>query len=160
MKSSQSGKPLASIIQRTKTRPLVTEGVDANLPKTLVKCYNPDSRNGFLTRLYTYKLVTYGSKPPEIDSVAASRYGWKNEGGKETLHCHTCGVSWVMPVNGSDRTFSWTMCRDEPSTGLWNSDESWVKIQARALVERHETSCPWRLRQCEGTSVSCLFTKV
>ena len=45
-------------------------------------------------------------------------------------------------------------------TRLWNSDESWIKIQSKALVERHQTSCPWRLRQCERMVVSCLFGKV
>jgi len=103
-KSSRSGTPLAHVIQRTKTRSAFHLDVDTKLPSLLIKDYDPDSRIGFLTRLHTYKLMTYSSKPPEIDSVAASRCGWHNDGGKETLHCRTCVVSWVMPVNDSDST--------------------------------------------------------
>ncbi len=42
--------------------------------------YDPASREDFLARLQTFKLVTYSSKPPEIDAVAAARSGWFNEG--------------------------------------------------------------------------------
>lgn len=76
--------------------------------------YDPDSRADFLSRLQTFKLVSYTSKPPQIDAVAAARYGWFNEGtlapfaffgmegvkcriGKERLVCRTCNVAWTMP---------------------------------------------------------------
>ena len=104
--SSQSGTPLAHIIQRTKTHSPFHEDVNTKPLNVLFKDYDPDSRIGFLTRLHTYKLMTYSSKPPEIDSVAASRCGWRNDGGKETLHCRTCAISWVMPINDSDSTFT------------------------------------------------------
>lgn len=42
--------------------------------------YNPSSRSDFMARLQTFKLLTYSSKPPEIDAVAAARCGWFNEG--------------------------------------------------------------------------------
>lgn len=42
--------------------------------------YDPDSRSEFLSRLQTFKLVTYSSKPSQIDAVAAARCGWFNEG--------------------------------------------------------------------------------
>lgn len=42
--------------------------------------YDPASRDAFLARLQTFKLATYSSKPPELDSVAAARCGWFNEG--------------------------------------------------------------------------------
>lgn len=103
---SRSGTPLARIIQRTKTRSPFHEDVNTSLPNDLVKDYDPDSRIGFLTRLHTYKLMTYSSKPPEIDSVAASRCGWRNAAEKEALHCRTCGVSWVVPISDSDCTFT------------------------------------------------------
>jgi hypothetical protein len=42
--------------------------------------YDPASRTDFLARLQTFKLMTYSSKPPDIDAVAAARCGWYNEG--------------------------------------------------------------------------------
>jgi hypothetical protein len=117
-KSSRSGTPLAHIIQRTKTRSPFHEDVDTKFPNHLIKDYDPDSRIDFLTRLHTYKLMTYSSKPPEIDSVAASRCGWRNDGGKESLHCRTCAVSWAMPVNDNDSTFTRLVVEQSPKLSL------------------------------------------
>ncbi len=57
--------------------------------------YRPSSISSFLARLSTYKLTTYGNKPPAIDAVAAAKCGWANDG-KDRLACGLCGVSWVV----------------------------------------------------------------
>jgi hypothetical protein len=50
--------------------------------------YDPDSRTDFLARLHTFKLVSYSSKPPQIDAVAAARCGWFNEGTSRLIYVH------------------------------------------------------------------------
>ena len=57
--------------------------------------YRPSSLPSFLSRLATYKLTTYASKPPSIDAVAASKCGWVNDG-KDRLVCGLCNASWVV----------------------------------------------------------------
>lgn len=138
-KSSESGTPLAHIIQRTKTPSPFHEDGDTRLPNLLIKDYDPHSRIGFLTRLHTYKLMTYSSKPPEIDSVAASRYGWRNDGGKETLHCRTCEVSWVMPVNDSDSTFIRVVAEQSPK----------LSLESRRIMDQDSGEGPGRATPAE-----------
>jgi len=133
-KSSRSGTPLAHIIQRTKTRSPFHEDVNTELSNHWIKDYDPHSRIGFLTRLHTYKLTTYNSKPYEIDSVAASRCGWHNDGGKETLHCRTCAVSWVMPVQDSDGTFTRVDVEQSPK----------IPLKLRRILDRNSGEGPGR----------------
>ena len=54
--------------------------VDSEDSEKKYATYDPDSRLDFLSRLQTFKLVSYSSKPPQIDAVAAARCGWFNEG--------------------------------------------------------------------------------
>ena len=57
--------------------------------------YRPSSLPSFLSRLATYKLTTYATKPSSIDAVAASKCGWINDG-KDRLVCGLCNASWVV----------------------------------------------------------------
>lgn len=101
--------------------------------------YDPDSREEFLKRLQTFKLITYSPKPTEIDAVAAARCGWFNEGGKESLTCKSCKVVWTMPSLHN-------VSKDQLS-------ETITKHQAM-LVDQHKLSCPWRVRQAEPSIYS------
>ncbi|PVG04456.1 zf-C3HC-domain-containing protein [Serendipita vermifera] len=101
--------------------------------------YDPTSRTEFLARLQTFKLMTYSSKPPDIDAVAAARCGWYNEGGKEVLTCKTCSAVWTMPPRNTSN-------KEELST--------LIEKQKAMLIEQHNTSCPWRVRQSEASIYS------
>ncbi|KAI9057252.1 zf-C3HC-domain-containing protein [Trametes sanguinea] len=97
--------------------------------------YRPSSTESFLARLSTYKLSTYGNKPPAIDAVAAAKCGWVNDG-KDRLVCGICGVSWVVASrNGMTR---------EAANAL-------VEKQRVQLVEAHKDGCPWKTRQCDDS---------
>ncbi|KAI1797254.1 zf-C3HC-domain-containing protein [Ganoderma leucocontextum] len=97
--------------------------------------YRPSSTSSFLARLSTYKLTTYGNKPPAIDAVAAAKCGWVNDG-KDRLVCGLCGVSWV--VAGRDG-----MTRDAAN--------ALVEKQRVQLVDAHKDGCPWKTRQCDDS---------
>lgn len=130
---SSSMSNLQNVLKRVKG------GTDANVeaedPAKKYATYDPDSRADFLARLQTFKLVTYSSKPSQIDAVAAARCGWFNEG-KEQLTCKTCKVTWTMPPR--------PMSNKEELASL-------VSQQQAMLVDQHSTSCPWKVRQSEET---------
>ena len=98
---SKTAPNLAAILTRTASRtrkalpirfgqaikPISTNGTSSE--------YRPSSTASFFNRLSTFKLSTYGNKPPAIDAVAASKCGWINDG-KDRLVCGICGVSWVL----------------------------------------------------------------
>jgi hypothetical protein len=117
-----------------------------------VPLYRPASAPDFLERLSTFKLSTYRDKPTAIDAVAASRCGWRNEGGKDRLACNVCGAAWIVGTTTG-------MTREAGETGSGMKSVSFLTclIPASALVARHvaslvqghKTSCPWRLRQCD-----------
>ncbi|CDO74994.1 hypothetical protein BN946_scf184945.g66 [Trametes cinnabarina] len=97
--------------------------------------YRSSSTASFLARLSTYKLSTYGNKPPAIDAVAAAKCGWINDG-KDRLVCGICGVSWVVASRDG-------MTRDAAN--------ALVEKQRMQLVQAHKDGCPWKTRQCDDS---------
>ncbi|KAI0359997.1 zf-C3HC-domain-containing protein [Trametes cingulata] len=139
---SKTAPHLAAILARTASRTRkalpfrfgqATKPSIAASPSTSE--YRPSSTASFLARLSTYKLSTYGNKPPAIDAVAASKCGWVNDG-KDRLVCGICGVSWVV-ANRDGMT-------REAANAL-------VEKQRVQLVEAHKDGCPWKTRQCDDS---------
>ncbi|KAI0635796.1 zf-C3HC-domain-containing protein [Trametes polyzona] len=139
---SKTAPHLAAILSRTATRTRKAlpfrfgQSTKSSLtasPSTSE--YRPSSTASFLARLSTYKLSTYGNKPPAIDAVAAAKCGWINDG-KDRLVCGICGVSWVV-ANRDGMT-------REAANAL-------VEKQRVQLVEAHKEGCPWKTRQCEDS---------
>lgn len=123
-----AGKPPTQSTQFTFTAPTP---ITSPIP---VPLYRPSSASDFLERLGTFKLSTYRDKPAAIDAVAASRCGWRNEGGKDRLACNVCGAAWIVGnTTGMTR---------EAASAL-------IARHVTSLVQNHKTSCPWRLRQCD-----------
>lgn len=85
-----ASKPAAQTTHFTFTAPTP---ITSPIP---VPLYRPSSASDFLERLGTFKLSTYRDKPAAIDAVAASRCGWRNEGGKDRLACNVCGAAWIV----------------------------------------------------------------
>ncbi|KAG8807714.1 hypothetical protein FRC17_004299, partial [Serendipita sp. 399] len=69
---------LQKVIMRAKAGISLHAG-QTNDVDTKMSTYDPSSRDAFLTRLQTFRLLTYSSRPPEIDAVAAALCGWFNE---------------------------------------------------------------------------------
>ncbi|KAG8831147.1 hypothetical protein FRC18_007071 [Serendipita sp. 400] len=134
-KSSLSN--LQRVIMRAKAG--MTSSIPPDDSDHKLSTYDPASRDGFLARLRTFKLLTYSSRPPEIDAVAAALCGWFNEGGKETLTCKTCRAVWTMP----------------PLQGTSKEERAEAIARQKAmLIEQHQSSCPWRIRQSEASMYS------
>ncbi|KAH9856576.1 zf-C3HC-domain-containing protein [Lenzites betulinus] len=139
---SKTAPHLAAILTRTATRTRKAlpfrfgQSAKAGIPTSQSSSdYRPSSTASFLTRLATYKLSTYGNKPPAIDAVAAAKCGWINDG-KDRLLCGLCGISWVI-ANRDGMT-------REAANAL-------VEKQRIQLVEAHKDGCPWKTRQCEDS---------
>ncbi|KAI0649379.1 zf-C3HC-domain-containing protein [Trametes meyenii] len=139
---SKTAPHLAAILSRTATRTRkalpfrfgqLTKPTTNATPSTSE--YRPSSTTSFLNRLSSYKLSTYGNKPPAIDAVAAAKCGWVNDG-KDRLVCGICGVSWVI-ANRDGMT-------REAANAL-------VEKQRVQLVDAHKEGCPWKTRQCEDS---------
>ncbi|KAJ7583356.1 zf-C3HC-domain-containing protein [Mycena floridula] len=97
--------------------------------------YRPSSTSSFLSRLSTFKIATYANKPAAIDSVAAAKCGWVNDG-KDRLVCALCHVSWVVAGK----------------TGLSrDAANALVEKQRDSLVNMHKNGCPWRTKQCDAS---------
>ncbi|KAL0067635.1 hypothetical protein AAF712_005350 [Marasmius tenuissimus] len=94
---SKSAPHLSAILTRaaTRTRERLSKSSSPGPSVSTTADYRPSSIPSFLNRLSTFKLSTYGNKPPQIDAVAASKCGWTNDG-KDRLVCGICGVSWVV----------------------------------------------------------------
>lgn len=96
---SKTAPHLAAILSRTATRTrkaMPFKPTPSSLTtSTSTSEYRPSSTTSFLSRLATFKLTTYANKPAAIDSVAAAKCGWINDG-KDRLVCGVCGVSWVV----------------------------------------------------------------
>jgi hypothetical protein len=95
---------LSAILARTaaKTRkalpfklPSFSASSSSIASSTSIKDFSPSSAQAFLERLGTFKPSTYTSKPESIDSAAAARCGWTNDG-KDRLACSICSASWVV----------------------------------------------------------------
>ncbi|RPD75284.1 zf-C3HC-domain-containing protein [Lentinus tigrinus ALCF2SS1-7] len=139
-KLSKTAPHLAAILSRTASRtkkalPIRFGSKPNHNSSPSMSDYRPSSTFSFLSRLSTYKLSTYGNKPAVIDTVAAAKCGWINDG-KDRLVCGLCGVSWV--VAGRDG-----MTR-EAANAL-------VEKQRAQLVENHKDGCPWKTRQCDDS---------
>ncbi|KAJ7052595.1 C3HC zinc finger-like-domain-containing protein [Mycena amicta] len=128
---------LARAAARTRKALPFSHSVPPTLPQTAE--YRPSSVSSFLARLATFKLATYSLKPSQIDSVAAAKCGWVNEG-KDRLVCGLCRVSWV--VAGRDGMSK------EAANAL-------VEKQRTSLVQSHKDGCPWKTRQCDA-SIYCV----
>ncbi|KAI0775329.1 zf-C3HC-domain-containing protein [Trametes elegans] len=139
---SKTAPHLASILNRaaTRTRKALPFRIRTMTKPSVITSpasheYRPSSVTSFLARLSTYKLATYGNKPPAIDAVAASKCGWMNDG-KDRLICGICGAAWVV-ANRDGMT-------REAANAL-------VGKQRLQLVEAHEDGCPWKARQCDDS---------
>ncbi|KAF5392201.1 hypothetical protein D9757_001412 [Collybiopsis confluens] len=104
-------------------------------PSSPLTDYRPSSVPSFLGRLETFKLATYANKPPTLDSVAAAKCGWINDG-KDRLVCGICNASWV--IVGKEG-----MSRDAAN--------ALIDKQRLSLVQAHKSGCPWRTRQCDDS---------
>lgn len=62
--------------------------------------YNPFSALSYLSRLRTFSLTTYPSKPPALSPQACAQAGWIHEGGKDRLFCRVCQNAWRVEVPG------------------------------------------------------------
>ncbi|KAI9000613.1 zf-C3HC-domain-containing protein [Trametes punicea] len=139
---SKTAPHLAAILARTasRTRKVLPFRFGQAAKSTITSSpsaseYRPSSTTSFLSRLSTYKLSTYGNKPPAIDAVAAAKCGWINDG-KDRLVCGICSVSWVVASRDG-------MTR-EAANAL-------VEKQRAQLVEAHKDGCPWKTRQCDDS---------
>ncbi|KAJ8086875.1 hypothetical protein PM082_005700 [Marasmius tenuissimus] len=140
---SKSAPHLSAILTRaaTRTRERLSKSSSPGPSVSTTADYRPSSIPSFLNRLSTFKLSTYGNKPPQIDAVAASKCGWTNDG-KDRLVCGICGVSWVVAGReGMSR---------EAANAL-------IEKQRQQLVDAHKSGCPWKTRQCNGV---CHFSIV
>jgi hypothetical protein len=100
--------------------------------------FSPNSTTSYRSRLLSYTLPTYSSKPESLRPQNVARYGWKNAG-RERIQCETCGSAWVIK-------------------GL--NDPKLVKARARLvelfeiqLIKAHKQGCPWRI--VSEDSVDC-----
>nr|GAT60840.1 predicted protein [Mycena chlorophos] len=139
---SKSTPNLTAVLARTaararKTLPWSSNPPPPPLPPTAE--YRPSSTASFLARLATFKLATYALKPAQIDSVAAAKAGWINDG-KDRLVCGLCGMSWVVAS------------RDGMSHDAANA---LLAKQRASLVDAHKNGCPWKTRQCDP-SIYCV----
>ncbi|KAF7327891.1 hypothetical protein MKEN_00369000 [Mycena kentingensis (nom. inval.)] len=133
---------LASALARAAARAkkVFTPGSSPAPALALTAEYRPSSTEAFIARLETFKLSTYSGKPAAIDSVAAAKCGWTNDG-KDRLVCGMCKVSWV--VAGKDGMMS-----KEAANAL-------VEKQRTSLVSAHKITCPWKTLQCDD-SIYCV----
>ncbi|KAF8628033.1 hypothetical protein AX15_004148 [Amanita polypyramis BW_CC] len=138
---AKSAPNLSAILSRTASRaekasPFRLGNLSTAAPSLPTAAeYRPSSISSFLSRLATYKLSTYASKPPVLDAVAAAKCGWINNG-KDRLVCGLCKGSWV--VTGREG-----MTREAANTLL--------EKQRAALVEAHKDGCAWKSRQCDDS---------
>jgi hypothetical protein len=62
--------------------------------------YNPFSVISYLSRLRTFSLTTFPTKPPALSPQACAQAGWIHEGGKDRLFCRVCQNAWRVEVPG------------------------------------------------------------
>lgn len=86
---------LSSIISRSPLSRKNTLSAAALPSEPSASDYSPSSLPSFLSRLSTYKLSTYATKPSYVDAVSAAQAGWINEG-KDRLVCCVCHASFVV----------------------------------------------------------------
>ncbi|GAA5906890.1 hypothetical protein JCM5296_005558 [Sporobolomyces johnsonii] len=117
-----------------------------SLPSTtpVPASYDPTSPPALLSRLATYRLVSFSpSKPASLSSLACALHGWvnaRNTGNdRERVQCVTCGQGVVLLA---------------PSAG-----DGWTSPAGRKLKDEYERlvlkegkghaeTCPWRMRPC------------
>lgn len=92
--------------------------------------FSPNSTTSYRSRLLTFTLPTYSSKPHSLRPQNVARYGWGNSG-RERLHCEQCGSGWI--IKGLN----------DPS--LAKARKRLVELYEEQLVEAHKQGCPWRI---------------
>lgn len=100
--------------------------------------YRPSSLPDLLERLATFTLLWWNdSKPADCSAVDFARHGWSCTASKrEEVSCSYCGGTWLV-----------SHVKD------WRSSEGQSAAQdlKRNILEKHDKSCPWRLKPCSCT---------
>ncbi|GAA5872251.1 hypothetical protein JCM1840_004109 [Sporobolomyces johnsonii] len=117
-----------------------------SLPSTtpVPASYDPTSLPALLSRLATYRLVSFSpSKPASLSSLACALHGWvnaRNTGNeRERVQCVTCGQGVVLLApSGGD---GWT---SPAGRKLKDEYERLVLKEGKG----HAETCPWRMRPC------------
>lgn len=79
--------------------------------------YNPYSTVSYLSRLRTFTLPTYPTKPsPSLSPQACAQAGWFNRGGKDRLVCEVCQKAWRVELPSKKLTGGITL---SPEMSEW-----------------------------------------
>jgi hypothetical protein len=99
-------------------------------PLPLPASYNPTSLPALLTRLSSFKLTTFPSRPSPLSFALV---GWTNSA-RNTLRCETCEASFTVAVGSK----------------VVHDIEAW-EVKSR---ENHKLGCAWRVRGCSKSLYS------
>lgn len=115
------------------------EGSSSSSPAT----YQPFSREHLLSRLSTFTISSYTTKPahhPRLSPLGIATRGWSQAGvsTRDEVRCVTCAATCHLESPPAAQS------RDEKEE-FWNRQESKV-------FDSHKSWCPWRLRGCDGES--------
>ncbi|RIB07845.1 C3HC zinc finger-like-domain-containing protein [Gigaspora rosea] len=94
------------------------------------KLYRPLNKDDFMSRLATFKELTWAFKPDCLNPVECARHGWTNVG-KDWLKCEYCDEQMLVKL------------------GNLELEEHLKKQYQEGLVAVHSATCPWRERQCD-----------
>jgi hypothetical protein len=92
--------------------------------------FSPNSTTSYRSRLLSYTLPTYSSKPESLRPQNVARYGWKNAG-RERIQCETCGSAWVIKGLNDPK--------------LVKARARLVELYEQAVRTAHTKYCPWRI---------------
>lgn len=129
--------------------------------------YLPASREAFLERLETFRLITkwHVSSTEDISAVAWAKRGWSCAD-TDMVACKTCNEHLLIKLDLDEEATATTSAEidDEKEEGDISSPAA---LRHRLLVERyrdmiitsHAHSCPWRNRGCDDSiqRISGLF---
>ncbi|KAJ9091043.1 hypothetical protein QFC19_009280 [Naganishia cerealis] len=102
--------------------------------------YSPFSTVSYLSRLQTFTLPTYPTKPsPLISPQACAQAGWINHGGKDRLVCEVCHKAWRVQLPSKELTGGITLSTEMKL--------KYIQLLAKQLVLAHTPSCPWRIAE-------------
>lgn len=113
--------------------------------------YQPFSREHLLSRLSTFTISSYTTKPahhPRLSPLGVAIRGWSQAGvsTRDEVRCVTCAATCHLESPPAAQS------RDDKED-VWSRRES-------DIVESHKSWCPWRLRGCDGESNPSFITVV
>ena len=106
--------------------------------------FAPNSTSSYRSRLLSFTLPTYSSKPETLRPQNVARYGWKNSG-RERLQCDTCGSAWVIKGLNDPK--------------LAKARARLVELYEEQLIRAHRKGCPWRIVSCGRSRIYLFETK-